>query len=108
MDLDIVVRVLFVTRAVIETSLHAAASAYVNLVFIACVEHSVFAESCHAMCQHDISLHLSYTESTITTPSLCGLSCQIHHGTYRTTMLLVIHHVFQSLVIDGTDKDARF
>ena len=57
---------------------------------------------------HTVALHFSETKTSVTTASLCRLTCQVHHGSDTTAVLLVVHHVFQTLVIDGSHKDGGF
>ena len=59
------------------------------------------------MCDHTISLHLSKAQTTIARPALRRLPRQHHQRSRRTGMNLIVHHMLQALIEDGSHKDTR-
>ena len=86
---------------------HTAFLTHVDAVFIRHIVQSLATESADTVCQHNVALHFTDTETTITTPAFGRLPRQIDHRANGPTVLLVIHHVFQALIEDGSDEDTR-
>ena len=86
---------------------HTAFLTHVDAVFIRHIVQALATESADTMRQHDVALHFTNTETAITTPAFGRLPRQIDHRPNGPTMLLVIHHVFQALIEDGSDEYTR-
>lgn len=90
---------------VIVLRYHAAFLTHMNTIFVRHIVQTLATESADTMRQHNVALHFTDTETAITTPAFGRLPRQIDHRSNRPTVLLVIHHVFQSLIEDGADED---
>jgi hypothetical protein len=84
---------------------HAASFTDMERIFVGHIVHAFFRKSRGAVGDHTISLHLSEPETTSPASSLCGLPCEINHRPDTPTVLLVVDHVFQALVVDGANED---
>ena len=93
-----------VTRVIVLCN-HAALFTNMYAIFIRYIVQSLSTKPTDAVGEHHVALHFTNAEPAVATPSFSGLSSQIHHGSDRPTVLLVVDHVFESLVENGTDEN---
>ena len=60
------------------------------------------------MRNHAVSLHLAKTKSTITAPAFGWLPCQDLSWTSTTRVNLVLNHMFEPLIVSGTQENHNF
>src|ERR1700692_1958274 len=76
-------------------------------VGITSLKQALFQEASNTMRNHTITFHLSETETSITATTLHRLSRQDLHRTSCARMDLVVHHMFETLVVRGAEINLR-
>jgi len=84
---------------------HTALLTHMYAIFIRYIVQPFATEPADAVGKHNVALHLTNTEPAVAAPSFRRLPGQVDHGADRATVLLIIHHVFQSLIENGADEN---